>query len=126
MVRNGKVDLSPHLCFSIRLWRAVTCVGTVDARAEDSPDGPAVEAEPLQNTTGSERCTKKHVKEEGRVLLRLIGQQALTAYHEKPIAELSDGVDDIGGFEVPRLALVDVEDLRRVLHDVLKIDREVT
>ena len=39
--------------------------------------------------------------------------------------ELTNGIDDVSGLEVTRFLPVDAEDLNSILHDTLKVGRDI-
>jgi hypothetical protein len=77
-----------------------------------------------QDNARSEVRTKEDPEEERRVRLSLERESVVSSDDNEPVAELLDGVDDVGGREIGRLPAVDVEDLLAVLDDSGDVDGE--
>jgi hypothetical protein len=52
-----------------------------------------------------------HSEDQRRVVLSLTAARAIPSHNDKAPGEFSDGVNDVGGFEVARLSSINVEDL---------------
>ena len=84
----------------------------------------AVEVVLLEHAPGRKVGAQVDAEEQSDVLLRLPADRVVAADDAQALAQRGDGADDLGRRQVGRLAVVDVEDLLRVLDDAADLDRQ--
>ncbi|KAG6908213.1 hypothetical protein DXG01_005685 [Tephrocybe rancida] len=79
----------------------------------------------LEDMTQCKGSTQVHVEIECCILLRLSAEIAATTNNDEPLPEFFEGIDNVSRFEVAGLSPISVEDLHRILHNMLEVDWEI-